>query len=113
MSRAVKIAIEGPHAERALREFLAIPGIQGHVEAGEESPLQREPGTLVVLGAIVGIASGFITITDKILAWRDHLKKEAKTKRLSVILEDAKGNRLLLEDATPAQVTAALESLTA
>jgi hypothetical protein len=111
MTKEIKVAVEGLGADRALAELLAIEGVEGHAAPAESDERTRDGGVLVAVGAIVAIASGLVEITDKILAWRDRLKTQAQARRLSVVIEDAKGNRLALDDATPAQITAVLETL--
>lgn len=110
MSLELKLAIEGPHADRALEELLAIPGIEGRVATADPHTIHRGE-VLVAIGAITAITTGIVTIVDKVLFWRDKWKKDQAAKRLSVFIEDARGNRLALADATPEQLTAALNTL--
>lgn len=110
LSKTVTVAIEGPAAGRALSELLAVDGIQGDA-APPRAEVERDGGLLVATGAIVGILGGVATIVDKIVAWRDRWKASRDADRLSVVLEDAKGNRLVLDDATPQQIAAALQTL--
>ena len=112
MSKSIKVAVEGPGADRALGELLAIPGIQGNAQPTPPGERTRDGGVLVAIGAIVGIVSGVVTVVDKLIALREKWKKEA-AKSLSVVIEDAKGNRLALDSATPEQITAALQTVAA
>jgi len=110
MAGILKVAIEGPGADSALEDLLGIPDIHGHIEPVQEEEATRDGGVLLAIGAIVGIASGVATLVDKIIAWRERWNKSAETKRLSIVIEDAKGNRLALDSATPEQIAAALST---
>lgn len=111
MSQSIVIAVEGPEADRALQEFLAIPGIQGTVQPVPRGRAMRDGGVLVVIGAIVGIVGGVASVVSAILDWRERWLKARETTRLSVVIEDARGNRIALDRATPEQITAALQTL--
>lgn len=111
MSQPISIAIEGPEADRALEEFFAIPGIEGAAQPRRQGRVMRDGGALVVIGAVVGIVGGVASVVSAILDWRDRWLKARETKRLNVVIEDARGNRLALDRATPEQITAALQTL--
>lgn len=111
MSDPIAIAIEGPDADRALEEFLAIAGIEGSAQPVERGTVYRDGGVLVAIGAIIGIAGGVAQIVSSIIDWRERWKKANENKRLSVTIQDARGNRLALDKATPEQITAVLETL--
>lgn len=111
MPNPIAIAIEGPDADRALEELLAIDGIHGHAQQAESGVVYRDGGVLVAIGAIVGIAGGIASIVSSIIDWRERWKKAHETKRLSVTIQDAKGNRLALDQASPEQITAVLQTL--
>ncbi len=111
MSQPITIAVEGPDANRALDEFLAIQGIHGNAEPVEQGQVYRDGGVLVAIGAIIGIAGGVAQIVSSIIDWRERWKKGHENKRLSVTIQDARGNRLALDRATPEQITAVLETL--
>jgi hypothetical protein len=111
MSNTITVAVEGPDADRALGELLAIPGIRGDVQPTEQDAIRRDGGVLVAIGAIVGIASGLASVVDSIIEWRGKWKAAREGKRLNVVIEDARGNRLVLDDATPEQITRALHTL--
>lgn len=111
MSQSIAIAIEGPDADRALEEFLTIAGIEGNAEPVEVGHAYRDGGALVAIGAIVGIAGGLAQIVSSIIDWRERWKKARENKRLSITIEDARGNRLTLDKASPEQITAVLETL--
>jgi hypothetical protein len=110
MSNAITISIEGANASRALVDFLAIPGIDGTATPVRHDKVYRS-GEVLAIGAIVGIAGGIAQLVSSILEWHDRWKKANQEKHLSVVIEDAKGNRLALDGATPEQVTAALRTL--
>ena len=111
MQESLAIAIEGPSADRALDELLAIPGIRGRVEPPTDHGPVRDGGVLAVIGTVVGIVGGVAAIADSIIAWREKWKAKGETQRFSVTIEDAKGNRISLTDATREQITAALQTL--
>lgn len=91
--------------------MLNIAGIQGKARPVEQDENKRDGGVLVAIGAIVGIAGGVVSIVDQLIDWREKWKKADEAKRFSVVIEDANGNRLALDSATPEQITAALQTL--
>jgi hypothetical protein len=111
MSATISIAIEGPDANRALDEFLAIDGIVGEARPAERGPVTRDDGVLTAIGAIVGFAGTIASIVSSIIEWREKMKQSSGGERLSVAIEDAKGNRISLDHATPEQITAVLQTL--
>ena len=111
MSKTITIAIEGPSADRALGELLTIAGIQGTVQSVEPAEIKRDGGVLAAIGAIVGIAGGIVSIVDKLIEWREKWQKSDAAKRFSIVIEDADGNRLALDSATPEQIAAVLQTL--
>ncbi len=111
MSRTITIAIEGPSADLALSELLSIAGIQGEAQPVDQDEVHREGGTFVAIGAIVGITAGIVSTVDKIMEWWEKWKKTQEAKRLDVVIEDGKGNRLALDSATPEQITTVLQTL--
>jgi hypothetical protein len=110
MSSTISIVIEGPGAKRALDEFFAIPGIVGETRPVVRDRVTRDGGLLVAIGAIVGLVGGISSIVSHILEWREKWKKAHEDDRLSVVIEDVKGNRVSLDHASPEQVAAALKS---
>jgi len=114
MSRSITIAIEGPGADRALDELLSIDGIVGETQKAERlepREVTRDGGVLVAIGAIIGVAANIGSIVSSILDWREKWKQAHAHEHLNVVIEDAKGNRISLNDATREQVTAVLQSL--
>ncbi len=110
MMPTLTIAIEGPDSGRALEEFLALPGLEGEWRRGGEEA-EREIGVLVAVGAVVAIAGGVAQVVSSILDWRDRWLRARQSSRLSVVIEDARGNRLALNAATPEEIAAALRTL--
>ena len=93
MSKTIRVAIEGPGADRALGELLAIAGIQGIAQPVEPGEIERDGGVLLSIGAIVGIAGGIVSIVDKLIEWREKWQKTGEARHLSIVIEDANGNR--------------------
>lgn len=111
MSSWFNVSIEGPHASYALAEFLAIDGIEGDAGAAPRGRVRRDASLLEAAGAIVGITGGIASVVTQILAWRETWRRRGEAERFSVVIEDAAGNRLALDRATPEQITAALQTL--
>jgi len=137
MSSSISITIEGPDAKRALDEILAIAGIVGESRPrpvadssnvmrgggvpnewvrGGGAPAARGEGTrdggmLAAVGAIVGLVGGITPVVSSIIAWRDRWKKAHQDQRLSVVIQDAKGNRISLDNATPEEIATMLRTL--
>jgi len=112
----MRIALEGPGADAALAALLAIEGLEGTAVPAEKLSVTKEGGLLFAIGVIssvIGIPGGLITIADKIIAWRTEqmAKAVANRERLSGVLEDAQGRRLVLFNATHEQIVAALQTL--
>jgi hypothetical protein len=112
MSNRIAITIEGAQAKDALAELLAIDGIVGDAPPAHPGPVYRGAGLVEAVGAIVAITGGAASIVSNVLAWREKWQKQRETKRLSVVIQDARGNRLALENATAEQIEAALQTLT-
>jgi hypothetical protein len=110
MSNRFNVSIEGPQASDALTEFLAINGIEGDAGPTHRGPVRRDAALLEAAGAIVGITGGIASVVTQILAWREKWRWRREAERFSVLIEDAAGNRLALEHATPEQITAALQT---
>lgn len=114
MHKRTSIAIEGRGAPRALEELLAIPGI----EAVRHTPpppkvVYRDAGLLSAAGDIVSIAGGVAGIVSAIIGWREKWLKGRGGGQLDAVIEDGRGNRLLLRSATPEQLTQVLQSIAA
>jgi hypothetical protein len=126
MSSSISITIEGPEAKRELDEILAIAGIVGEarprpgagssVMRGGGAPVARgevtrDGGLLAAVGAIVGLVGGIAPVVSSIVDWRDRWKKAHQDQRLKVVIEDAKGNRISLDHATPDEIASMLRTL--
>jgi hypothetical protein len=112
MSKAITVAIEGEGADIALAELLNVAGIEGNVRPAEQEEGTRDGGVLIAIAAIVGIAEGVVSIVDNIIEWREKwTKADQAGRRFRVVIEDANGNRLALDGATPEQIAAVLRSL--
>ena len=111
MSRSIAISIEGPDADDALDEFFAIAGIVGEPQWDEPEVVYRDAGLIAAVGTIVSIVGGIASLVSSIIEWREKWKSAHADDRLSAVIQDAKGNRLLLDNATPEQIAAALQTL--
>ena len=112
MSNSIAITIDGPGARQALDELFAIDGIVGEPRAAEQPRrVTRDGGLMVAIGAIVGIVGGVTSVVSHILEWRAKWKQAHASQQMSVVIEDARGTRLSLDDATPEQITSVLKSL--
>lgn len=111
MSQSISVAIKGPDAELALVELLSITGIEGEVRPREDAPVYRDAGAVASIGDIIGLVGGIVSIVSNIILWREKWKKAHENQRLSVVIQDARGNRLSLDTATPEQITEALQTL--
>jgi hypothetical protein len=136
MSSSISITIEGPEAKRELDEILAIAGIVGEARPrpgagssvmrgggppdvwmrGGGDPVRRgevtrDGGLLAAVGAIVGLVGGIAPVVSSIVDWRDKWKKAHQHQRLKVVIEDAKGNRISLDHATPDEIASMLRTL--
>ena len=110
MSNAIAISIDGPGAREALDEFFAIAGIVGEPRATEQPRVvTRDGGVLGAVGTIVGIVSGIAPVVANIIKW--YAKRKQENQRFHVVVEDAQGNRISLDDATPEQIASALQTL--
>lgn len=113
MHRHTTIAIEGPDASRALDELLAIPGIEATRSTSQPTVVYRDPGMVSAFGDIIGIVGGIVEIVSAIIEWREKWLKGRGGERMDAVIQDARGNRLLLHSATAEQLTQMLESLAA
>jgi len=114
MQKTIAVAVEGPDAQRALDELLALAGIVGEPQPArppDPELVMRDGGVLVAVGAIVGLVEGVATIVSAIVDWRAKWKQAHEHQHLSVVIQDAKGNRVSLDHATPEQIAAVLQTL--
>jgi hypothetical protein len=107
----MKIEIQGPDAVTATEELLRIEGLQGSYQTLDE--VERE-GTLVTIATIVGIVSGSLTVAEKLYTWNKKYQRSlehpggARIEKVLIVAED--GRRLLLKDASIAQIKDILEN---
>jgi hypothetical protein len=116
VQKNITVAVEGPGASRALDELLAIAGIVGEAQPPEPvdpTRVMRDGGALLAIGAIVALVDSVTSIVSAIIDWRDRWKSAHQDRAPRVVIEDARGNRISLENATPEQITAALQTLRA
>lgn len=111
MSQSISIAVEGLGASRALDEFFAISGIVGEPRAPEQPRVvtRGDGGLLEAVGTIAGIVGTTAPIVASILKW--HAKRKQENPRFHVVIEDARRNRISLDEATPEQIASVLQSL--
>lgn len=110
MQNQIVVAIEGSDAALALEELLAISGVVGTISSSTDSTY-RDAGVLVAVGAIVGIASGVASVVSALIEWRRKWLERGKGEVINAVIEDGRGNRILLQSATPEQLTRVLESV--
>ena len=104
----IQIAIEGPGAKAAAAEIFSIDGIDGSYKTVEE---KKKDGSLAVIGTIVGIAVGGMTIGEKLhKVYQSHRTKDQQ-QRIEKMLIVTPNARLLMEDVTPEEITNALKIL--
>jgi hypothetical protein len=105
MQKHTTIAIEGPNASRALDELLAIPGLEANRLTPAPKVVYRDAGLLQAIGEIISAAGGVVGIVTAVLEWRKKWLEGRGSERMSAVIEDARGNRLLLKNATTEQLT--------
>jgi len=110
MSHQVTVAVEGPGADRALAELLRIDGIHGEVQPADRREVTRSGDVLEAIGTIVGIVGGIAPVASSIVKWWKS-KRANENDRFRVVIEDTKGNRISLDQATPEQISAILQTL--
>jgi hypothetical protein len=111
MQKNITVSVEGPGANRALDEFLAIAGIVGEEQRADPRRVTRSPEVLTAIGTIAGFVGTIAPIVAAILDWRERWKRAHDNRRLNVVIEDANGNRISLDQATPDQITDVIQSL--
>lgn len=105
----IQVAIAGPGAVPATEALLAIDGVSGTYTVNDE--VERE-GVLVTIATIVGLVGGTLAIAEQIRRWYQEYRQGKNKQTLEkVVLVAQNGQRLLLENATPEQIKAVLDSL--
>jgi hypothetical protein len=102
----IQIAIEGAGAEAAAAELF---GLEGRYQISEE--VTRDGGTVAIVGTIVGITVGAMTIGEKLNKWYGSYRTQDPQQRIERVLIVTPTSRLLLEDATVEEIAAALKPL--
>jgi hypothetical protein len=103
----MKIEIIGTDAIPATEELLTIQGLEGSYETVNE--VERE-AILTTIATIVGIVGGTITIAEQLHKWSQKYQQSSSGAKIEKVLIVApNGKRLLLKDATVAQIRAILE----
>jgi hypothetical protein len=104
----IQIAIEGPGAEVAAAALFADPEVEGSYGVAEGA---EKDTTLAVIGTVVGITVGAMTIGEKLSKWYQTYKTKDAQERIERVLIVTPTSRLLLEDVTPAEIATALKPL--
>ena len=103
----MKIEIIGTDAILATEELLTIQGLEGSYETVNE--VERE-ALLTTIATIVGIVGGSITIAEQLHKWSQKYQQSSGGAKIEkVLIVSPNGKRLLLKDATVAQIQAILE----
>lgn len=111
MQKQIQIGIQGPQSSECLSELLALPGLSGKAEPVDDTPLRSAAEVLTAVGVIFGILGNAAGIAMHIALWRDKWKARQPATALSVVIEDATGQRWSLHDASPEQIVAILQTL--
>jgi hypothetical protein len=104
----IQIAIEGPGAEVAAAALFADADLEGSYALAEA--IQKDT-TVAVIGTVVGITVGVMTIGEKLSKWYQTYKTKDAQARIERVLIVTPTSRLLLEDVTPAEIAAAVKPL--
>jgi hypothetical protein len=103
----MKIEIIGTDAILATEELLTIQGLEGNYETVNE--VERE-AILTTIATIVGIVGGTITIAEQLHKWSQKYQQSSDGAKIEkVLIVSPNSKRLLLKDATVAQIQAILE----
>ena len=103
----IKLSLEGENVDIAAEKLFETTGLQGTWELANSSQPTKE-GTLAVIGTVVGIVGGLVTVAEQIRKW--YLEYKKSKKKFDVVLV-AKDIRVILEDATVEDICAVLEEL--
>ena len=103
----VQIAIAGAGAEAAAAELFSMEGIEGSYQVDES--VSKDGGTLAVVGTVVAITVGAMTIGEKLHRWHQSYRTKDSQARIEKVLIVTKTSRLLLEDATIEDISNALK----
>ena len=107
------IAIEGDGATAAAQEFVTMQGLEARWETEQEVVTRGDVAAIItIIGGVIGAAKGALEIAEQIRKWHEEWKKGKQSKRIKkavLILPD--NRRLQLENASVAELAAALEKL--
>lgn len=104
--QTVQIVIEGPGAEIAAKNLFAQDEIEGHYQISEE--LTKE-STIAIVGTIVAICVGSITVGEKLFGWYKSYRMKDQQQRIEKVLVITPECRFLLEDASLEDINNALK----
>lgn len=111
MSANVTISLHGPDAEAAFAELRAAGGLAMEPPVAyvpESAEKGVDPLTLTAL--IVGLVTNAMQIATFLADWARRWK-ERDGGRMTVVIEDARGRRILLDRATPEEIAGVLRAL--
>lgn len=111
MSKHLRIGIEMRDSLDTLEKLVALPEIEGKIVSEQENTLVKSDSMLTCVALITGILTSGVTVVDKVIAWRDRWQKNNENQQVSATLEDAKGNRIDLTNASRDQLLAAFDTL--
>jgi hypothetical protein len=103
----IQLAIEGKDAESAARDLVTIGGIEGNWTTDET---EKKEGVVTAIATIVAIVGGTIAIAEQIRQWYQEYKQGKSGKTVDKVLIVCNGQRLLLENASVAQICQVLET---
>ncbi len=105
----IQLSIEGQNAVEATEELFEMSEISGDWQP--VGGVQRELA-LATIATIVGITAGTIAVAEQIRKWYNEWRKGKSGKQIEkVVIISADGERLVLEDATPEDISKILESV--
>jgi hypothetical protein len=104
----IQIAIEGAGAAAAAADLFSRSGLEGHYQIDETATKET---TLAVIGGIVGITVGAMTIGETLHKWYQGYRAKAVPERIERVLIVTPTSRLLLEAATIEDIANALKPL--
>ncbi|MGK7889903.1 MAG: hypothetical protein AB4042_11255 [Leptolyngbyaceae cyanobacterium] len=104
----IQIAIEGAGAAAAAAELFGLEEMDGSYQL---SDAVSKDGTVAVIGTVVGITVGAMTIGEKLHKWYQGYRAKDQGQRIEKVLIVTPTSRLLFEDATIEEIAAALKPL--
>jgi len=110
----LQIAVEGPGALEAARALLDATGLSGTCEPVE--PVTRDLMTAAavigIVAGVIGSAAGTVALAEQIRRWYREWSEGGSEKRIDkVVLIGAKGERLVLKNATADEIVKILDGL--